>query len=172
MANTEFEKPELKKYSEVPKLEEKATSHLAPFKSKEEFQSSLGYPGELVDNWQEKALDKMGDLLGRYRSLRVYLDSCIQCGACTDKCHYYLGTKDPNNMPVGRQNLLRSVYRRYFTLPGKFFPKLVGAVDLTKEVLDEWYSYYHQCSQCRRCAVFCPIGIDTNWTKNCASSTL
>ena len=161
MATKEFEKPELKQFPEVPKLKENATSHLAPFKSKEEFQSSLGYPGELVDNWQDKALDKMEDLLGRYRSLRVYLDSCIQCGACTDKCHYYLGTKDPNNMPVGRQNLLRSVYRRYFTLPGKLFPKLVGAVDLTRDVLDEWYSYYHQCSQCRRCAVFCPIGIDT-----------
>jgi Fe-S oxidoreductase len=64
-------------------------------------------------------------------------------------------------MPVGRQNLMRSVYRRYFTLPGKYFPKLVGAKDLTKEVLADWYSYYHQCSQCRRCAVFCPIGIDT-----------
>jgi Fe-S oxidoreductase len=38
---------------------------------------------------------------------------------------------------------------------------LVGAVDLTKEVLDDWYSYYHQCSQCRRCSVFCPYGIDT-----------
>jgi Fe-S oxidoreductase len=142
-------------------LEDSATSHLAPFKSKEEFQTSLGYPGELVDNWQEKAIDKMGDLLGKYRSLRVYLDSCIQCGACTDKCHYYQGTKDPKNMPVGRQNLMRSVYRRYFTLPGKYFPKLVGAKDLTKEVLADWYSYYHQCSQCRRCAVFCPIGIDT-----------
>ena len=103
----------------------------------------------------------MGDLLTKYRSLRVYLDSCIQCGACTDKCHYYQGTKDPKNMPVGRQNLMRSVYRRYFTLPGKYFPKLVGAKDLTKEVLEDWYSYYHQCSQCRRCAVFCPIGIDT-----------
>ncbi len=33
--------------------------------------------------------------------------------------------------------------------------------DLTEEVLDEWYSYYHQCSQCRRCSVFCPFGIDT-----------
>ena len=33
--------------------------------------------------------------------------SCVKCGACTDKCHYYLGTKDPNNMPVGRQNLMR-----------------------------------------------------------------
>ncbi|MGD8956389.1 MAG: (Fe-S)-binding protein, partial [Chromatiaceae bacterium] len=36
-----------------------------------------------------------------------------------------------------------------------------GAEDLTKEVLDDWYSYFHQCSQCRRCSVFCPYGIDT-----------
>jgi Fe-S oxidoreductase len=28
-------------------------------------------------------------------------------------------------------------------------------------VLDDWYSYFHQCSECRRCSVFCPIGIDT-----------
>jgi len=27
--------------------------------------------------------------------------------------------------------------------------------------LDDWYSYFHQCSQCRRCSVFCPYGIDT-----------
>jgi len=38
---------------------------------------------------------------------------------------------------------------------------LVGATDLTREVLDDWYSYFHQCSQCRRCSVFCPYGIDT-----------
>jgi Fe-S oxidoreductase len=64
-------------------------------------------------------------------------------------------------MPVARQDLLRKVYRRYFTFAGKHFPKLVGAVDLTKEVLDDWYSYFHQCSQCRRCSVYCPYGIDT-----------
>ena len=28
-------------------------------------------------------------------------------------------------------------------------------------MLDDWYKYFHQCSQCRRCAVFCPYGIDT-----------
>ena len=28
-------------------------------------------------------------------------------------------------------------------------------------MLDDWYSYFHQCSQCRRCSVFCPFGIDT-----------
>ena len=72
MAVKEFEKPELKDYSPIPKLVEQATSHLAPFKSKEEFQKSLGYPGELVENWQDIALNKMGDLLKKYRSCLLY----------------------------------------------------------------------------------------------------
>ena len=92
---------------------------------------------------------------------RVFLDACVHCGACTDKCHYFLGTGDPKNMPVARQDLLRKVYRRYFTLAGKWFPKLVGAEDLTKEVLEDWFKYFNQCSECRRCSVFCPYGIDT-----------
>jgi len=161
MAKAKFEVPELQEYIEIPEIEPGTMAHSKPFVAKPEFQIPLGFPGELVDDWQEKALDKMGDLLGKHRSLRVFLDSCVKCGACTDKCHYFLSTKDPKNMPVGRQDLLRKVYRRYFTLAGKFFPKLVGAEDLTKEVLDDWYSYFHQCSQCRRCSVFCPYGIDT-----------
>jgi len=161
MAKADFEVPVLQPYAEIPPVRTGTMSHSKPYVAKEDFQKPLGFPGELVDDWQDKAIDKMGDLLTRYRSLRVYLDSCVKCGSCTDKCHYYLGTKDPNNMPVGRQDLMRKVYRRYFTLAGRFFPKLVGASDFTREVLDEWYSYFHQCSQCRRCSVFCPYGIDT-----------
>jgi len=136
-------------------------AHSKPFVAKEQFQEPLGFPGELVDNWQQVAYDKMEELTGKYRSLAVFLDSCVKCGACTDKCHYYLGTSDPKNMPVARQDLFRKVYRRKFTFAGKYFPKLVGAVDLTEEVLNDWYSYFHQCSQCRRCSVYCPYGIDT-----------
>jgi Fe-S oxidoreductase len=157
----DYEVPELKEYLEVPEPQENVTNHLAPFIAKPDHQTDLGFPGELVDNWQEVAIEKMGDLLGKYRSLKVFLDTCVHCGACTDKCHYYLGTTDAKNMPVARQELLRKVYRRYFTFAGKYFPKLVGATDLTEEVLDDWYSYFHQCSQCRRCSVFCPYGIDT-----------
>ncbi len=162
----DFETPEIKEYPEIPRIQEGAMSHSKPYVAADKFQTALGYEhredeGGLVENWKEKAIDKMGDLLSKYRSLPVFLDSCVKCGACTDKCHYYLGTADPKNMPVARQDLLRKVYRRYFTTAGKWFPKLVGAVDLTEEVLDDWYSYYHQCSECRRCAVFCPYGIDT-----------
>jgi Fe-S oxidoreductase len=157
----DFETPELKEIPEIPKIQEGTMAHSSPFVSRPEFDEALGFPGELVENWEQVVLDKMDDLTKKYRSFKVYLDSCVKCGACTDKCHYFLGTSDPKNMPVARQDLLRKVYRRYFTFAGKFFPKLVGAKDLSKEVLDEWYSYYHQCSQCRRCSVFCPYGIDT-----------
>ena len=157
----DFDTPELKEYPVIPHIQEGVMAHSKPFVAKQEFQQDLGFPGELIENWEQVALDKMQELTGKYRSFQVYLDSCVKCGACTDKCHYYLGTSDPKNMPVARQDLLRKVYRRNFTFAGKYFPKLVGAVDLTREVLDDWWSYFHQCSQCRRCSVYCPYGIDT-----------
>ena len=140
---------------------EGAMSHSQPYVASPDHQADLDFPGELVENWEQKAVEKLGDLLNKNKALRVYLDSCVKCGACTDKCHYYIGTGDPKNMPVARQDLLRSVYRRNFTLAGKIAPKLVGARDLDKNLLDDWYKYFHQCSQCRRCSVFCPYGIDT-----------
>jgi len=56
---------------------------------------------------------------------------------------------------------LRSVYRRYFTPAGKLLGQWAGARPLDTDVLQEWYTYFHQCTQCRRCSVFCPMGIDT-----------
>ncbi len=157
----DFDVPKIKEDIIVPKIHPGIMEQSGPFVAKPEHQKDLGYPEKLLDNWQEAAIEKMGELLKKYRSLKVFMDSCVKCGACTDKCHYYLGTSDPKNMPVARQDLFRKVYRRYFTLAGKYFPKLVGAVDLTEDVLDDWYNYYHQCSECRRCSVYCPYGIDT-----------
>ncbi len=159
MAN--FETPALREYPVIPLIHAGVMAESKPYVAKPEHQEPLGFPGKLVDNWESVAVKKLGELVDESRALRVFLDTCVKCGSCTDKCHYYLGTSDPKNMPVARQDLLRSVYRRYYTLSGKLFPKLVGARDMTKEVLDEWYSYFHQCSQCRRCSVFCPYGIDT-----------
>ena len=159
MAN--FETPALREYPIIPLIQAETMAHSKPYVAKPEHQKPLGFPGALVDNWESVAVKKLGELVDESRALRVFLDTCVKCGSCTDKCHYYLGTSDPKNMPVARQDLLRSVYRRYYTLSGKLFPKLVGARDMTKDVLDEWYSYFHQCSQCRRCSVFCPYGIDT-----------
>ena len=116
---------------------------------------------KLPDNWKEIIIAGMGTFLKEHRSFRLYLDICVRCGACADKCHYFIGSGDPKNMPVLRAELLRSVYRRYFTLGGRIFGKLAGARELTEEVLKEWFYYFFQCSECRRCSVYCPYGIDT-----------
>ena len=157
----DYEVPSLDDEQRIPRLAEDSMRHSRPYAAKAEHQEALGFPGELIEGWHDKAIEKFGEILERSRPLQVYMDACVKCGACTDKCHYFLGTGDPKNMPVARQDLMRKVYRRHFTLAGKWLPWLVGAEDLTEELLDEWYSYFHQCSQCRRCSVYCPYGIDT-----------
>jgi Fe-S oxidoreductase len=116
---------------------------------------------KLPANWREIILKGMEERLERYRSFRLFMDICVRCGACADKCHFYLGSGDPKNMPVLRAELLRSVYRRHFTAAGKAFGTLAGGRELTEDVLKEWFYYFYQCTECRRCSVYCPYGIDT-----------
>ena len=65
----------------------------------------------LPENWQEIIHKGFKERLERFRSFKVFMDICVRCGACADKCHYFIGTGDPRNMPVLRAELLRSVYR-------------------------------------------------------------
>lgn len=116
---------------------------------------------KLPENWKEIILTGLEERLKKYRSFRLFMDICVRCGACADKCHFYIGSGDPKNMPVLRAELIRSVYRRYFTPAGKLLGKIAGARDLTIDVLKEWWYYFFQCTECRRCSVFCPYGIDT-----------
>jgi Fe-S oxidoreductase len=116
---------------------------------------------KLPDGWKQIILDGMKERLDKYRSFRLFMDICVRCGACADKCQFYIGSGDPKNMPVLRAELIRSVYRRYFTLAGKTLGRLAGARDLTEDVLKEWFYYFYQCTECRRCSVYCPFGIDT-----------
>jgi Fe-S oxidoreductase len=123
---------------------------------------------QLPENWKEIITEGFRERLDRFRSIKVFMDICVRCGACADKCHFFIGSGDPKNMPVLRAELLRSVYRNDFTAVGRIigslgkkFKKSIGARELTLDVLKEWWYYLFQCSECRRCSVFCPYGIDT-----------
>ena len=83
---------------------------------------------KLPANWKEIILNGLRERLSKYRSLQVFMDSCVRCGACADKCHFFIGSGDPKNMPVLRSELLRSVYRNDFTAAGKILGALAGLV--------------------------------------------
>ena len=123
--------------------------------------SPLDEDWKLPSNWKQIILEGIRERLDKFRSLKIFMDICVRCGACADKCHFYLGSGDPKNMPVLRAELLRSVYRKDFSLAGKLMGKMVGARELTEDVLKEWFMYFFQCTECRRCSLFCPYGIDT-----------
>jgi hypothetical protein len=58
-----FETPELKEYLEVPAIKNGSMAHSGPFVAAPSHQEPLGFPGELVDNWENVAIEKMGELL-------------------------------------------------------------------------------------------------------------
>lgn len=148
----------------VRRMVEKAikASSDRPFLSRETDLASIGTPQTVQpDKRQEIVLRLMGEMREKSRTLSLSMDVCTKCGACMEACHTYLGTGDPNNAPVGRVNLMRKIYRRYFTVSGKLLGRFAGAEDMTSETPEEWYKYFYQCNECRRCAVYCPFGIDT-----------
>ncbi len=140
--------------------------------AKPEVLQELGFPNPrkwaatdddwlLPAGWEKTIKEGLQEWLKKSRSLKLYLDSCVRCGACADKCHFFLGTGEPRNMPVVRAEMLRSVYRNDFPLAEKILKGFSGSRRLTKEVVKEWHMFYYQCTECRRCSVFCPLGIDT-----------
>jgi Fe-S oxidoreductase len=157
MKNTE--KIELTGEIRVPKPELLVTHKIKSHPAKKEHSEPLGFPAELLPDWKERLLLRLSELLRERPHLRLFFENCVRCGSCAEKCQFFLGTGDVNNMPPNRAELLRKIYRRYFTFIGKIVGNVTG--ELTDNLLDEWFCYFHQCSQCRRCAVFCPFGIDT-----------
>ena len=52
----DFEIPKIPEYPIIPKLEEGTMAHSSPFVAKPPHQEGLGYPTELVDDWENKAI--------------------------------------------------------------------------------------------------------------------
>ena len=59
----DFETPALKPYPEIPPIEIGVMAHSQPYVAKPEIQEKVGFPGELVENWKQVAIDKMGELV-------------------------------------------------------------------------------------------------------------
>lgn len=142
------------------------------YPTKENIQVYNGFPNprvwspldddwKLPANWKDILLKGMEERFSKYRSFQLFMDICVRCGACADKCHFFIGGGDPKNMPVLRAELMRSIYRKNFTTAGKLLGGLAGARELTEDVVKEWFYYFYQCTECRRCSVYCPYGIDT-----------
>lgn len=106
------------------------------------------------------------------RQLKEYLDICVRCGICKDACHQYVATQDMRYLPARRAELIREIYRKYFTKAGEFVPALYEARDPDENLLDELYESTYACTGCRRCMYYCPFSIDTAWVTSVGKAIL
>ncbi|TAL30135.1 MAG: (Fe-S)-binding protein [Spirochaetes bacterium] len=95
------------------------------------------------------------------KPMRYYLDLCTRCGLCYESCHVIQGIHKREYSPVGRAEVVRKVFRKYFRPSGKFLPSWGEATDLDDRVMDELLDAAFSCTGCRRCVMHCPFGIDT-----------
>jgi Fe-S oxidoreductase len=92
--------------------------------------------------------------------LKTYMETCVRCGTCAEVCPVYAGKQAPQYNPVLRSDLVRSIYNKHCTTAGKLFGELVGARDYRDGELRDWVEHWYSCTGCRRCATYCPFGID------------
>ncbi len=91
----------------------------------------------------------------------AFLQTCAHCGLCADSCHYYLTQKDPRSIPAYKLHQITKVYKKSFDLIGRKLPTLVGAEELSNELLEEWVdTLFGRCSLCGRCGINCTMGIN------------
>lgn len=105
-------------------------------------------------------------------AMRLYLETCTHCGNCINACHVYHSMPETRFTAVGRAEIIRKVFLKYFKLEGKFAPWLGEVLTLDDVTLDRFYDAAYSCTGCRRCMVYCPFGIDTQMIMSIAKLLL
>ena len=100
---------------------------------------------------------KTGPLPGR-----LYLEICAKCGTCAKECPIYFGSPEKRMNPADRSDLIRNIYKEGNTTLGKLLASLMGKSEMTEADVKEWVERFYECTGCRRCATFCPFGIDNS----------
>ena len=109
----------------------------------------------------DKVVERMGKKLNR--QLVGSLVGCVHCGMCTESCHYVLANPDdPSYAPAYKADQIRKIFKRNFDWTGRIFPWWVHAQDIrTDEELEKLKDIvFGKCTNCRRCSINCPMGVD------------
>ncbi len=88
----------------------------------------------------------------------AYLETCLHCGMCAEACHFYVATGEAKYTPIEKVAPLRRVYRREIG-PLRWLFRLVSR-DITASELESFQELvFDSCTECGRCDLMCPMGI-------------
>jgi len=109
----------------------------------------------------QKVLERFGKKLNR--QVAGSLVACVHCGNCTESCHYVLANPDdPTYAPAYKADKIRKLFKRHHDWTGRVFPWWVkaGSLYTDEELEDLKDTVFGKCTNCRRCTLNCPMGVD------------
>jgi len=118
-------------------------------------------PNQQRSHKAQKVIERMGKKLNR--QVVGSLVACVHCGNCTNSCHYVLANPDdPTYAPAYKADKIRQLFKRHYDWTGRVFPWWVHAKSLyTDEELEDLKdTVFGKCTNCRRCTLNCPMGVD------------
>ena len=89
----------------------------------------------------------------------VELETCVHCGMCAEACHFYESTRDEKYVPIRKLDLIKRVYRREIS-PMRFIYRLFTKDITAQDLEDSQELVYDSCTECMRCGLVCPMGIN------------
>ncbi|MHC4860017.1 MAG: (Fe-S)-binding protein [Planctomycetota bacterium] len=108
----------------------------------------------------QKVVDSIKAMKNGPRAMKMYMEMCAKCGTCASVCPVYYGKSEKGLNPAERTDLIRRIYKKHCTTSGRLLGGLVGAEDVDPDTIEDWAEIFYECTGCRRCAVYCPFGID------------
>jgi len=107
-------------------------------------------------------IDQVSAIKNGPRVLQLYMELCVKCGTCAEQCHVAQAMVETRTNPAARSDLIRRLYKRYGSSWGKVLKSVGMAREIDTDELEKWQRDFYECSGCRRCAKFCPFGIDNS----------
>jgi Fe-S oxidoreductase len=118
--------------------------------------------GQVVDPAQQM------QVLGRTvkknlsRKIQAMLNSCVNCGQCAESCHYYCSTGDSDVIPVIKSKKLANLLHTHFHPLKTHLPFFKPKDQPDEQMMAALYkAAYEDCTLCGKCALTCPMGINT-----------
>lgn len=169
--------PEALNLMKLPEPYEKISEEFAKLENAESYVSDLDGFVAIDLEWKPRSKKEEEELISKFLiglqklldeeanwtflyPLLISLEYCTRCKSCSSACHVYLGSgREEIYRPTFRSEVFRRLLNR---MKGRFRAKFFGDIELNAKVLLRLAELAYRCNLCRRCAQYCPIGIDNS----------
>lgn len=118
--------------------------------------------GQLVEPGRQLASMRQALDKNLTRQIQFMLNSCVNCGLCAESCHYYCAEPDSELIPANKVKKLAAVLQKHFHPVKSRLPGFKGPDRPDEAMIDALYrAAYENCTLCGKCALSCPMGINT-----------